>query len=141
MENGVKKLFRQSGVIPLFEDRVVLITARKSGRWIIPKGFVEKGMSPAESAAKEAYEEAGVIGRVVDRAVGTFRFTKWDCLYIVQVFPLYIETLLDEWEEMELRQRKVVSVAEAVGMLHHEELKSMVAGFCGTPSSGRHPVH
>jgi 8-oxo-dGTP pyrophosphatase MutT (NUDIX family) len=132
MANEVKRLFRQSGVVPLFGDKIVLITARKSDRWIIPKGYVEKGMSPAESAAKEALEEAGVIGRVHHEEIGSFDFRKWGGRYSVQVFPLYIETMLEEWDEMHVRKRAVVTCAEAVEMLHHKDLKEMIAAFFST---------
>ena len=72
MAGRFKEVFRQSGVIPVLDDRLVLITSRKSDRWIIPKGYVEKGLSPAESAAKEAYEEAGLIGVVHHKAAGNY---------------------------------------------------------------------
>lgn len=135
MSNGIKRLFRQSGVIPLIDDKIVLITARKSDRWIIPKGYVEKGMTAADSAAKEAYEEAGVIGKVHHDEIGTYRFRKWGQLYAVQVFPLYIETMLDEWDEMHMRRRLVVSVEEAIDMLYHEELRRVIAGYFQARSS------
>ena len=59
--------FKQSAVVPYRlvknEIEVLLITTRK-GRWIIPKGIIEPELSAAESAAKEALEEAGVKGEV-----------------------------------------------------------------------------
>ncbi len=79
-------MFKQSGVIPVLDDRLVLITARKSDRWIIPKGYVEKGLSPADSAAKEAYEEAGLIGKVHHEEVGQYRYRKFGKRFAVQVF-------------------------------------------------------
>ena len=107
----------------------MLITSRKSDRWIIPKGYVEKGLSPAESAAKEAYEEAGLIGVVHHKAAGNYRYSKFGKLFSVQVYPLFIETMLDEWDEMHDRQRKLVTPSEAFEMLRHEELKQIVADF------------
>ncbi|ACF45856.1 MAG: NUDIX hydrolase [Prosthecochloris sp.] len=122
-------LYRQSGVIPVFEDSIVLITTRRSKRWIIPKGVVEKGMTPPDSAAKEAFEEAGLIGSVHDFQIGTFRYRKWGGTCTVQVYPLFVEQVLDEWEEMHMRKRKVVSVREAVKMVQHEELSRIISGF------------
>ncbi|WP_064504695.1 NUDIX hydrolase [Chlorobium limicola] len=124
-------MFKQSGVIPVLDDRLVLITARKSDRWIIPKGYVEKGLSPADSAAKEAYEEAGLIGKVHHEEVGQYRYRKFGKRFAVQVFPLFIETMLDEWDEKPHRQRRIVSPAEAFELLYHEELKTIVSGFFG----------
>ena len=67
--------YRQSAVIPyrLREGRVeiLLITSRKGKRWVVPKGILEPELTPAESAAKEAREEAGVSGRISAAPVAT----------------------------------------------------------------------
>ena len=119
----------QSGVIPVLDDRLVLITSRKSDRWIIPKGYVEKGLSPAESAAKEAYEEAGLIGVVHHQEAGNYRYRKFGKLFSVQVYPLFIETMLDEWDEMHDRQRKLVTPAEAVELVEHKDLRRIILDY------------
>ncbi len=124
-----KGVFKQSGVIPILDDRLVLITSRKSEQWIIPKGYVEKGLSPADSAAKEAYEEAGLIGVVHHQEAGNYRYRKFGKLFSVKVYPLFIETMLDEWDEMHLRSRKLVTPAEAVEMVGHVELRQIIADF------------
>lgn len=41
-----------------------LLVQTRGGRWIFPKGGVEPGLTPAQSAALEALEEAGVHGRM-----------------------------------------------------------------------------
>ena len=41
-----------------------LLVQTRSGRWIFPKGGVEAGLTQAQSAALEAFEEAGVHGRI-----------------------------------------------------------------------------
>ncbi|MEI8032345.1 MAG: NUDIX hydrolase [Chlorobiaceae bacterium] len=119
----------QSGVIPVLDDKLVLITSRKSNRWIIPKGYVEKGLSPAQSAAKEALEEAGLIGSVHDEAVGSYSYRKLGKLFSVQVYPLYVETILDRWAEMHLRQRRLVTPAEALDLVCHEDIRGIISGF------------
>ncbi|MBV5304052.1 MAG: NUDIX hydrolase [Chlorobium sp.] len=126
---GIKGVLRQSGVIPVLDNRLVLITSRKSERWIIPKGYIEKGLSPADSAAKEAYEEAGLIGVVHHQEAGNYQYRKFGKLYSVQVYPLFIETMLDEWEEMHVRSRKLVTPAQAVEMIAHGELRQIIADF------------
>ncbi len=129
MENVTEKLVLQSGVLPLTGGGIMLITARRSGRWIIPKGHIEKGMTPAESAAKEAWEEAGVSGTVGAEPVGTYRYRRSGGLYSVEVYPLEVQEILEEWKERRFRRRIVVSPAEAAGMLFHDELRALVAGF------------
>lgn len=134
MAGRLKGPFRQSGVIPVIEGRVVLITARRSERWIIPKGHVEKGLSAADSAAKEALEEAGLVGRVDAAAAGEYRYRKYGRLFSVEVYPLFIETMLDDWEERRERQRLVVTPEEAFDMLFHDGLRGIVAGYFGIPA-------
>ena len=54
------------------EAAILLVTTRQTKRWIVPKGWPIKGLKPAKSAAREAFEEAGVRGRVGARAIGHF---------------------------------------------------------------------
>ncbi|NTV98036.1 MAG: NUDIX hydrolase [Chlorobiaceae bacterium] len=122
-------VMKQSGVLPLMEDRVVLITAKKSENWVIPKGYIEKGLSPAESAAKEAFEEAGLIGRVHHEIAGKYSYSKYGKLFSVSLYPLYIEKMLDKWDEMRDRRRVIVTPAEAIEMVAHENLRRILADF------------
>ena len=60
------------------EAAFLLVRARRTpGQWILPKGHLEAGESPAEAALREAREEAGVIGRIVQplEPVLTFEFS------------------------------------------------------------------
>jgi len=129
MANGTEQLFLQSGVLPLTGDGIMLISTRRSGRWIIPKGHIEQGMTPAESAAKEAWEEAGVRGTVGARSIGSYRYRRTAGIYSVEVYPLEVLEVHDEWQERQFRRRMVVSPAEAVGMIFHDELRALVANF------------
>lgn len=114
-------IYRQSAAIPYFEAdgqlQVVLITANSSKRWIIPKGIVERDMTPAASAAKEALEEAGVEGKISDKKICEYEYQKWGGDCHVQVFPLHVSKVLDEWDEMEVRDRQIVAATEAVAMV------------------------
>jgi len=42
----------------------LLVRTRGSGRWTFPKGSAEPGLTHAQAAALEAFEEAGVHGRI-----------------------------------------------------------------------------
>ena len=52
------------------------MTSRGTRRWIIPKGWPKRGKSPYETAAKEAFEEAGVVGKVSRRPIGSYPYDK-----------------------------------------------------------------
>jgi 8-oxo-dGTP pyrophosphatase MutT (NUDIX family) len=129
MANGTVKISEQSGVLPIVGDMIVLITARSSGRWIIPKGYIEKGMSPAESAAKEAWEEAGVIGNVRHEEIGAYSYRRPSGIFSVTVYPLEVESVLDRWDEMHVRQRRLVTPSEALELIGHKELRSLVTDY------------
>lgn len=58
-----------SGVVPFFEGRLVLVSSRSSGKWVLPKGGWELDETAEAAAAREGYEEAGVLGHVL-RYVG-----------------------------------------------------------------------
>jgi len=71
----------QIGALPFrFDDegglRVLLITSRESRRWVIPKGWPVRGLKPHRAAEREAYEEAGLEGRVGKSAIGTYAYEK-----------------------------------------------------------------
>src|SRR5712692_10732965 len=73
----------------------MLVTSRETRRWIIPKGWPKKGKSPHHSAAREAFEEAGVVGAVGRRPVGSFSYEKrlkdgGVMVCEVHVFPLKV---------------------------------------------------
>jgi 8-oxo-dGTP pyrophosphatase MutT (NUDIX family) len=59
-----------------FRTEVLLVTSRDTRRWIIPKGWPQKGKAPHRAAAREAFEEAGVVGAVGRRPVGSFAYEK-----------------------------------------------------------------
>jgi 8-oxo-dGTP pyrophosphatase MutT (NUDIX family) len=55
---------------------VMLITSRDTGRWVIPKGWPVPKLTPRNSAAHEAREEGGIVGRIGERPIGRFHYDK-----------------------------------------------------------------
>ncbi|NJL21735.1 MAG: NUDIX hydrolase [Leptolyngbyaceae cyanobacterium SM1_3_5] len=110
--------WQQSGVIPYRwqngQLEILLVTTSSGKRWGIPKGNVEILMSPAESACKEAREEAGVLGTVITPAIGSYEYRKRSFTNYVQVFWLRVETELEIWEEASLRRRRWMSLEQAI---------------------------
>ena len=89
---------------------VMLVTSRGTRRWIIPKGWPQKGRAPHRSAAREAFEEAGVTGVVDRRPVGSFPYQKrlkngGVVVCEVKVYPLRVLRQSKQWPEH--RQRKI----------------------------------
>lgn len=112
---------RQSGALPysVVDGRVVflLVTSRRTGRWIFPKGSISSGMTAWDSAAKEALEEAGVEGLVSPEAIGSYQIFDKGVLVDVAIFPLRVEVQHDSWDEMDQRLRHWVLLPEARRLL------------------------
>ena len=117
---------RQSGALPytVIDGRVVflLVTSRRTGRWIFPKGSISTGMTAWDSAAKEAFEEAGVVGEIGSEAVGTYQNTDKGLLVDIDLYPLKVSEQLDNWDEMDQRLRHWVLLAEARRLLADRSL-------------------
>ncbi len=119
-------IYRQSAVVPIVDGKIVMITSRRKKRWIVPKGIVEPNLSPAESAAQEALEEAGLVGVVRPEPIGTYRYDKWGGTCTVEVFVLDVVEFLDGWEEKRFREREIVSVDEAASRVTEPELQRII---------------
>jgi len=123
-------IYNQSGVIPFRyeqnEIKILLITSRNRRRWIIPKGIVELDMSPIESAANEAYEEAGVKGKIYPKPVGKFRYQKWGGTVTVQVYLLEVTEILADWPESFFRERRWLNIEEAEKLIDRKALKQLI---------------
>ncbi len=99
------------------EVEVCLITTVKAGRWTVPKGFIEPGADAAETALREAREEAGLRGRVVGGPVGYHDIVKTGRRYSVAVYLMHVDQVDDAWEEQSVRQRRWASVRRAEKLL------------------------
>ena len=132
MSEKPRHFYRQSAVIPYRIRRgkveVLLITSRKRKRWILPKGICEPDLSPAESAAKEALEEAGVEGRTSESIVATYEYQKWGGTCTVQVFAMRVEIVHEEWLESH-RLRAWLSPTEAAERVDETALGVLLLGF------------
>ncbi len=117
-----------------WRTRVLLVTSMNTGRWVLPKGHIEDGMTPGESAAKEAREEAGVDGVVDPHSIGTYDYDKNDRKGSggprrVEVFAMSVTRVMRDWPEMYMRQRKWMSVDAAIAAVDEKQLKKLLARF------------
>lgn len=119
---------------------VLLVTGRRSGKWSIPKGWPMPGMSLAEAAAEEAFEEAGVRGTVHPEPIGTFRHVKQQVLVgeievSIVVHHLWVDRELVEWPEFGQRKRKWFKLKEAAKRVDSRELGELILN-ADKPSRG-----
>ena len=122
--------YRQSAVLPYRVSYgapdVLLITSRKRRRWVLPKGVVEPGLTPQDSAVKEALEEAGIEGELSSDGLGTYSYEKWGGTCTVEVFLMAVTTELEIWPEAAIRQRDWMSFEVAAQRVNEPELKTLI---------------
>lgn len=138
-DKGMANPFRQSSVVPyrILDSgiEIMMITSIRRRRWIIPKGAVEPYMTPQDSAAKEAFEEAGIEGTVAKEPLGRYHYKKWSGICRCDVYAMKVETIHDTWQEQEDRDREWIDAKEAINRLRHKQLKSIVKKFLENPTA------
>jgi 8-oxo-dGTP pyrophosphatase MutT (NUDIX family) len=115
------------------EAFVLLITSRETARWIIPKGWPMKGLKDHKAAAKEAFQEAGVIGAISDACLGTYEYWK-RCkvgfeLCEVRVFSLEVTTQASRWREKGQRELRWVGPEQAAILVQEPGLAALIMTF------------
>ena len=136
-------MFNQSGVIPIRREegglRILLITSRKKKHWVIPKGIVEPHLSPGESAAQEAMEEAGICGRISASPIGEYAYAKWGGTCHVKVFLMEVVEERTEWPESSFRERRWAGVEEAAELVDEDGLSRLIRLVPGHLTATRGP--
>lgn len=129
-------IIRQVGALPyaVVDGRLafLIVTSRRSGRWIFPKGAIEPDLTPWDSAALEAFEEAGVLGEVEQTPIGSYRAgagAGGSKIIDVDLYPLLVTEQLDTWKEKTQRLRHWVTIGEARRLLAHRGVANLVAQF------------
>ncbi|MEJ2396463.1 MAG: NUDIX hydrolase, partial [Candidatus Thiodiazotropha sp.] len=123
--------YNQSSVIPYrIRDgkvEILVVMSSKCKHWVVPKGVSDPATSLQASAAKEAFEEAGVEGEVAEQAIGSYQYPKWGAASTVQVYPMRVTHVIDEeqWEESH-RGREWLSPKQAMKRVKQVELKPMI---------------
>lgn len=114
--------------------QVLLVTSRRTGRWIIPKGWPMEGETPSRAALTEAEEEGGVDGKVKAQCLGLYSYTKHpdlkdpqDC--VVAVYPVKVRRLKSRWPEQAERDRKWFSQKKAAKEVDEVELSRLISAF------------
>lgn len=127
---------KQVGAIVYADDasvglRILLVTSRETGRWVIPKGWTMKARRPHQAAAQEAFEEAGVEGRILKKSTGSYLYPKTlrngevvSCR--VKVFPMKVERLAGSWPEAGERRREWFTAEDAAEAVQEPELAALL---------------
>jgi phosphohistidine phosphatase len=103
-----------------------LITSLRKGNWAFPKGIIDPGDTPAETALKEAREEAGLLGQIEGKPLGEYTYGKWGTTLVVTAFLLHVSRTEQRWLEADLRQRRWCSVEQARQCIVRKELHELL---------------
>lgn len=114
--------------------QIMLVTSRETGRWIIPKGWPKKRKPPYVSAAREALEEAGVVGEVGKDPIGSYSYEKRlrsgaVVACEVRVFPLEVKRQQKRWSEKEEREFQWFSPTDAAKAVLEPVLSDIIRSF------------
>jgi hypothetical protein len=88
--------------------------------------MVSRGLDARTSATKEAYEEAGISGKVSKQRIGRFTYEKWGGRCLVTVYLMKVKKELDRWPEMD-RKRKWVNISKAQKMVDEKKLRKIIS--------------
>lgn len=128
---------RQAGVLAWLPGtdpvEFAVVTSRRTGRWVFPKGGIDPGMTPQEAAAQEAYEEAGLIGDIYHAPVGSYLIPKIRPPLIwaveVELYPMRVTEIMESWLEQEERDRQFLPLDRAREMMAEPEMISVAERF------------
>ena len=131
---------RQSAALPLFGAgaamRVVLVTSRETRRWVVPKGWIEPNEPPHRSAAREAFEEAGLHGEAEPDPLGLYAYPKRFgsgavVTTEVLVFRFRVSQLLEDWPERLERDRRLFTPDAAADLVAEPGLAALLRSLTG----------
>ncbi len=138
----------QVAALPLRWDdkgrlRVMMVTSRDTGRWVMPKGWTMEGKKPWRAAEIEALEEAGVMGHVSRVPLGHYRYDKVldDGSSIpcrVTLFPMMVRRLKRNWKERDQRKRRWFSPKGAAKAVNEPDLVRLLSQLVQKPR--KHPL-
>lgn len=130
---------RQVAALPWRVDaaaglQVLLVSSRETRRWVIPKGWPMKGKTNAQAAAQEAYEEAGLDGRIEAEPIGEYPYLKrlksgTARPVTVDVYPLEVTGEHATWPEKGQRTLRWMPPVEAALAVQEPELRDLIARF------------
>jgi 8-oxo-dGTP pyrophosphatase MutT (NUDIX family) len=130
------QLGEQIAALPIRWDakdqvKVLMVTSRGTGRWVMPKGWEMDGKKPWHAAEIEALEEAGAKGHVGHEIIGSYRYGKVlddgsvkPC--IVRVYPMFVDKLKRDWKERAERTRKWFTPKAAAKRVDESELSDLL---------------
>ncbi len=107
---------------------------KREGIWALPKGLVDRGESPAETALREGLEETGVTGRLVSK-LGDVRYVyTWQGERVFKVVSFFLAHAqrgrlgsLPPGMEVEVAEARWLPLADAPRLLAYKGEREMAS--------------
>ena len=134
-------MISQYGVLPYRVDEggkleILLITSRERRRWVIPKGNPIPSFLNYETAAREAFEEAGIEGGISVEPIGAYRYGKRrrsgeEVPALVTLYPMRVTRHARRWPERGQRELRWFTPEDAADAVEEPELKVIIMSLNG----------
>lgn len=140
------KVKKQYAALPMrrfgSRHKVLLLTSRDTGRWVVPKGWPIRHLAPWQTAAIEAFEEAGLRGRVKKKPLGAYTYNKrrrkkQSVRCSVKVYLMLVDEVLKKWPEAHERKRDWFDPKKAAKRVNEPELKMILRDVANQLSASK----
>ena len=107
---------------------------KPDGTWVLPKGLVDAGETPAETAIREGFEETGVAGRLGGK-LGDVRYVyTWDGERVFKVVSFFLAHArggrigdVPAGMEVEVAQARWLPLSDGPALLAYKGEREMAA--------------
>jgi 8-oxo-dGTP pyrophosphatase MutT (NUDIX family) len=117
------------------------VTSRRGKGLVFPKGRLESGRTFRQIALQEAWEEAGLVGVLRAKPLGSYRYQKAGTRFEVVMFLMDVTDVLMDWPESYKRMRYWLALAEAASCVRERGLRKLLrkalSNGLDEPSPGR----
>jgi len=107
---------------------------KREGTWALPKGLVDRGETPAETALREGFEETGVRSRLASK-LGDVRYVyTWEGERVFKIVSFFLAHArrgrvgaLPRGMEIEVAEARWLPLADGPALLAYKGEREMVA--------------
>lgn len=112
---------------------ILFVTSQRRGRWILPKGDLLEKESHKQCCKREAFEEAGVSGKIlkhypITASIGKASDSSIDRV-AVTYYPLLVTDQADSWPEDNKRQRHWALLEDAELVTDRDDFRQLILQF------------
>lgn len=126
------KVQKRVAVIPLIKDKhhnkICLVTGRGTGNWMLPTGKHEKRRTNRQVAILEAFEEAGLLGKIDKKFCKSviLQSPSGNKKRKTTLFLIRVDKQLKQWPEKKERRRTAVKLCDVKRYITDKKLQKLL---------------